>query len=240
MRLRRGKWRARGAVPSGASATTAPPSSAMRACSVGVLRRVGQVEPAGDGGDGAAPRAARPRWAAASMPRARPETTDQPGRGQLPRPGPPRCGGPPAEALRAPTRATAGRSGRPGRRARPGPAAHPPAGPAAAGRRAPRRRAKRPPRRCTAAHSRRASASGQITSGVPRRAASRGRAASAAAALPCRAISRRKLTGPMPSVRASRRRASSSASVWRGRAANKAPDPSFLQRKNSRFSRLAS
>ena len=45
------------------------------AMQVGVFRRVGQVDAAGDHGDGAAGAHARPRCAAASMPRARPETT---------------------------------------------------------------------------------------------------------------------------------------------------------------------
>ena len=53
MRFRRGKCRACGAVPSGASAITAP-DCRDSALQVGVLRRIGPVEPARDGGDGAA------------------------------------------------------------------------------------------------------------------------------------------------------------------------------------------
>ena len=59
MRLRRGKWRACGAVPSGASVTTAP-ASAIRALQIGVLGRVGHVEAAGHRRDGARRSAARP------------------------------------------------------------------------------------------------------------------------------------------------------------------------------------
>ena len=79
IRLRRGKWRACGAVPGGSSATTAP-RSAMRAMQRRVLRRVGTSStPPADDGDGAG-RASAPRCAAASMPRARPETTTSPAR----------------------------------------------------------------------------------------------------------------------------------------------------------------
>ena len=53
MRLRRGKWRAWGAVPSGASVTTAP-RFGDPALQIGVLGRVGHVEAAGDRRDGAA------------------------------------------------------------------------------------------------------------------------------------------------------------------------------------------
>ena len=74
MRLRRGKWRACGAVPSGASVTTAPAlgdrGAAGRHARAGRACR-GRRRPRRP----CAPARSAPSWAAASMPRARPETT---------------------------------------------------------------------------------------------------------------------------------------------------------------------
>ena len=104
IRLRYGKWRARGSVPGGISATSRPRSAI--ALPRRVLGRVENVDAAGDHGDRAGLERAVVRGG--SMPRARPETTTDARR-------PRSCAScrakrqAAAEALRAPTSATAGR-----------------------------------------------------------------------------------------------------------------------------------
>ena len=103
-RLRRGKSRPRGSQPSGISEMAAPVG---RICSSsGMLGRIDAIVAAGQHRDGAGRKAAR--CAAASMPRARPET--------MPKPASPRSRAirsanfaPAAEALREPTMAISGR-----------------------------------------------------------------------------------------------------------------------------------
>ena len=76
MRLRRGKCRACGDVPSAASATTAP-AVAMRACSAACSAGYGQSRPPATTAT-VRPVASAPVWAAASIPRASPEITVMP------------------------------------------------------------------------------------------------------------------------------------------------------------------
>ena len=112
----------------------------------GMLRRVGLVEPAGDAAM-VRPRRSAPRCAAASMPRARPETTARPSAasclGEVLRDAPAGGGGV-AGADQGDRR---GRPARPGRRARRGPAARPPASRAGADRAASPAKSIRPPMR---------------------------------------------------------------------------------------------
>ena len=143
MRLRRGKCRACGAVPSGASVTTAP-AAAIAALQVGILGRVGHVEAAGHRRDRApgAQRAAMRRGVDA----ARQAGDHDQRRARARRPGPPPCAG------RWPRRCVRRRSPRrvpssaPDRPAPPAPAARRPAAPAAADSPAGRRRSAGAPR----------------------------------------------------------------------------------------------
>ena len=106
MRLRVGKWRASGWVPGGCSAISTP-SAPMRSCRAAFSGGQAMSSPLAI--TPAVPVASEPSCAAVSMPRARPLTTSQPAR-------PSSAANSraifraAAEALRAPTIATAGRS----------------------------------------------------------------------------------------------------------------------------------